>query len=196
MARHYNNFALITQNVDGLHQVAGSKGVIEIHGNIRRIRCAQCGHIAPQWVESAVPPPRCPRPGCNGKLRPDVVWFGEPLPADALRKALAASEECDLFFSIGTSAIVQPAASFPLIALEHRAIIIEINLRATPLTRQLFAHSNNFTPQQAEEIVSAQRPPAMLGFQFGKRPVGFFLRGHAGEVLPRLIKALWQSPAS
>ena len=79
-------------------------------------------------------PPRCR--GCGGRLRPDVVWFGETLPPDAIEAAVAASESCDLFFSIGTSTIVNPAASLPFEALQHGATVVEINPDATPLTHR------------------------------------------------------------
>jgi NAD-dependent deacetylase len=130
------NFTLVTQNVDNLHQRAGSQGVIELHGNIGRIKCAGDGRIITTWQEQQEQdetPPRCP--DCNQYLRPDVVWFGENLPHSALEQAMLAARHCDLFFSIGTSALVQPAASLPLLAVENGAILVEINPDQTPLTR-------------------------------------------------------------
>jgi NAD-dependent deacetylase len=132
MAHRVPAFTLITQNVDNLHQRAGSQDVIELHGNITRIRCAADGRIITPWQESDQLPPRCP--DCNHYLRPDVVWFGENLPRAALERARQETEQCDLFFSIGTSALVQPAASLPLLAVENGAILVEVNPEETPLT--------------------------------------------------------------
>jgi NAD-dependent deacetylase len=94
-------FTLITQNVDGLHQRAGSRQVIELHGNITRVKCSDDGQVVESWREEAEVPPRCPR--CGGMLRPDVVWFGEMLPAGALEASEAAARSCDVFLSVGTS---------------------------------------------------------------------------------------------
>jgi len=124
---------LITQNIDSLHQRAGSERVIQLHGNITRVRCSADGEAVKSWDESGEIPPRCPRCGCY--LRPDVVWFGEPLPQASLMKAIEVVERCELFFSIGTSSIVQPAASLPLYASRSGAMLVEINLEPTPLTR-------------------------------------------------------------
>ncbi len=123
---------LITQNVDGLHQRAGSTEVIELHGSIGRIICSNCGKVAQQFDESEQSPPPCRH--CHGLLRPDVVWFGENLPQQALSHAFSASAECDLFFSIGTAALVHPAASLPVEALENGTPVVEINPQSTPLT--------------------------------------------------------------
>lgn len=149
MARRYDNFALITQNVDGLHAAAGSADVIELHGNIRRVRCSNCGHPAPKWEESEERLPRCER--CSGLLRPDVVWFGEPLPRDELERATAAALGSQVFLSIGTSALVQPAASLPYVAKRAGAIIAEINAERTPLSASadfvLVGRSGEILPQ-------------------------------------------------
>lgn len=132
MARRVPQLTLITQNVDSLHQTAGSENVIELHGNLSRIKCSVCGRIADDWDASAEVPPRCSQ--CHGRLRPDVVWFGEALPAAALQQAFAAAAYCDLFFVVGTSALVQPAASLPLEALAKGTAVVEINPNRTPLT--------------------------------------------------------------
>jgi NAD-dependent deacetylase len=126
------SFTLITQNVDGLHQRAGSQNVIELHGNIRRVKCFEQGHFVETWDENAGLPPHCPH--CGSLLRPDVVWFGELLSKQALNQAYAAARECDVFFSIGTSGLVQPAASLPLLASKAKAMLVEINPQETPLT--------------------------------------------------------------
>jgi NAD-dependent deacetylase len=125
-------FTLITQNVDGLHQQAGSQNVIELHGNINRTKCFEENTIIEAWAQGDEVPPPCPH--CGGPLRPDVVWFGETLPQPALDAALAAAHTCDLFLSIGTSALVQPAASLPYYALQSNAILVEINPEETPLS--------------------------------------------------------------
>lgn len=125
-------FTLITQNVDGLHERAGSKNIIELHGNIMRTKCFDNGRLIQAWPETDEVPPRCPH--CGGMLRPDVVWFGESLPYDALETAVSSAQSCDIFFSIGTSSLVQPAASLPIEAIQAGAITVEINPQATPLT--------------------------------------------------------------
>jgi NAD-dependent deacetylase len=130
-------FTLITQNVDGLHHRAGSQKVVELHGSLQRVKCEREGLV---FSTEEIPdrmaeiPPRCP--SCGGLLRPDVVWFGENLPVDALETAWAEAEDCDVFLSVGTSALVQPAASLPLVARQHGALVVEINPETTPLTPQ------------------------------------------------------------
>lgn len=123
--RRVRHFTLITQNVDGLHQEAGSRRVIELHGNIRRVKCSRDGGVKDGWTEDGEVPPRCSE--CGGYLRPDVVWFGELLPARALQEAGSASLDCDLFFSIGTSNLVEPAASLPWTAHRHGAKVVVVN---------------------------------------------------------------------
>jgi NAD-dependent protein deacetylase/lipoamidase len=129
---HLDVFTLITQNVDGLHQRAGSHKVLELHGNIQRLKCFQEGVVVAEDEAVQGLTPRCPY--CGGLLRPDVVWFGEPLPAEALEQAKQAARVCDTFLSVGTSTLVQPAASLPWLALQHGAVVIEINPQATPLS--------------------------------------------------------------
>lgn len=128
LERRVEAFRLFTQNVDGLHQEAGSRNVVELHGSIRRVRCADCGRQAEQWDESGDRPPRCG--ACGGMLRPDVVWFGEYLPPGALEAAWAAAEDCDVFLSVGTSNLVEPAASLPWHAHRHGAQVIVVNTTA------------------------------------------------------------------
>ena len=126
---------IVTQNVDGLHQQAGSSNVIELHGNILRSKC-HLSHrpISRSWLEdSNQSPPRSPYVK-NGYARPDVVWFGEVLPQEAIDAAMQAAVNCDFCFSIGTTSLVQPAASLPMIALEHGAALVEINPQETPLS--------------------------------------------------------------
>jgi NAD-dependent deacetylase len=132
LARRVPQFTLITQNVDGLHQRAGSRAVIELHGNITRTKCFEEDSVVTDWTETGEVPPRCPR--CGGRLRPAVVWFEESLPAEALALALERSAACDVFLCIGTSTVVYPAAELPFRALAGGAIVVEINPDATPLT--------------------------------------------------------------
>ncbi len=132
LARRGAQFTLITQNIDSLHQRAGSQLVVELHGNISRVICARERRRVAEWSATDQTPPPCPH--CGALLRPDVVWFGEALPAEALWAAKRAAQESDIFLSIGTSGVVEPAASLPFVALKHNAVIIEINPEATPLT--------------------------------------------------------------
>ncbi|MDH3547489.1 MAG: NAD-dependent deacylase [Gammaproteobacteria bacterium] len=122
---------LVTQNVDGLHQRAGSRQVIEFHGNIFADRCFVEGCTV--TVESDADVPTCP--GCGGHVRPGVVWFGETIPDTALNAAFGAAAECDLFLSIGTSSLVYPAAGLAEIARDAAAIVAEINPQPTDLAR-------------------------------------------------------------
>ena len=132
LAKRVPHFSLITQNVDGLHQQAGSEGVIELHGSIVKVKCLGNNHPCETWSETEEVPPTCPI--CGSYLRPDVVWFGESLPIEKIQRAFDLSAQCDFFISIGTSAMVQPAASLPIEALNNGATLVEINLDETPLT--------------------------------------------------------------
>ena len=127
-----SHFTLITQNVDGLHARAGSRNVIELHGNIMVDQCFAEGCALTPADEIPGTPPRCAR--CGALVRPGVVWFGEALPPKALDDALAATKRCDVFLSIGTSNVVEPAASLPFTALRAGAAVIEINPERTPLS--------------------------------------------------------------
>jgi NAD-dependent deacetylase len=129
--KYYPVFHIITQNVDGLHQRAGSQNVIELHGNIMRNKCIACS-----YVNEATPEERgvlkCPQ--CGELLRPDVVWFGELLPEEAITLAQQVSADAEVFFSIGTSSTVEPAASLPFLAKANSAFIVEINPEGTPIS--------------------------------------------------------------
>ncbi len=135
LERRLPEFILMTQNVDGLHRRAGSQNVVELHGNIRRSKCSREGAIVEPDGDDADVPPSCPR--CGASLRPDVVWFGEALPADAVADAFDAVRSCDLFISAGTSGLVQPAASLPFEALDVGAVVVEVNPSDTPLTHHV-----------------------------------------------------------
>lgn len=151
---------VITQNVDDLHERAGSTEVIHLHGSLHEPRCFACGRVyagvatdlTDQPGSERLEPLRCER--CNGRVRPGVVWFGEPLPEQSMRSALAAARHCDCLLSIGTSGVVMPAARIPEVALEGGAVVVHINVQ----------------PVQ----VSA--------------PGEFSLVGQAGELLPTLLQ--------
>jgi len=159
LGRHVPELAVITQNVDDLHERAGSVLVTHLHGSLHAPRCSRCG--AAQAFATEVPtepdegrriaPPACTE--CGAPVRPGVVWFGESLPAQAWRTATLAAQECDLLFSIGTSSMVYPAAELPRLALAHGATVVQVNPAATP--RDVLAHHN--------------------------------LRGAAADVMPRLL---------
>lgn len=151
---------VITQNIDGLHVSAGSTDVIELHGNISNNLCFSCKRPAPRIADVASDrPPRCAH--CNGMLRPAVVWFGEMLPVGALERAVDVSQSADLFFCIGTSSLVEPAASLPRYASASGRTVVQINPEAT-------SHDS---------------------------VADYVLRGRAGDVLPRLVGAVWPEAA-
>jgi NAD-dependent deacetylase len=150
---------VVTQNIDNLHQAAGSVNVIEYHGNVSRLECIHCGAVygdsdynVDEIVEKRVPP-LCT--GCMGVLKPSVVFFGEMIPRDAMILSETEAQEADLVLVIGTSAVVYPAAGIHLIAKQHEARIIEFNTESTELTRY------------ATDI---------------------FIKGRAGTTLPELVK--------
>lgn len=133
LERRLNRFTLVTQNVDGLHQRAGQRSCLELHGNIWQTRCTREGIVEDnREVPLKRIPPICK---CGALLRPNVVWFGEGLPEPVLRKALMEVERCNIMLVVGTSAIVQPAASFPFLAKRVGAYIIEVNPEETPVSR-------------------------------------------------------------
>ena len=135
-SRRFPNFRLITQNVDGLHERASTRDVIRLHGSIWEVLCWRgCGSSPSRWRDDTVPlgeiPPRCPH--CGDWIRPGVVWFGEPLDPDIVDLATGAAN-CDVFITIGTSAVVHPAAGLIDLARRHRAYTVEINPEATAAT--------------------------------------------------------------
>ena len=126
---------VITQNIDGLHQAAGNTDVIEFHGTFAWQRCMECNRkLETGKVDTSEIPPRCQ---CGGILRPDVVFFGEMIPSDALWRSRQLAADCDLMLVVGTSAVVQPAALMPVIAKESGAKVVEINPEQTPLTADI-----------------------------------------------------------
>ncbi|CAG0968069.1 NAD-dependent protein deacylase [Burkholderiales bacterium] len=131
--RRTPSFLLATQNVDGLHARAGSRSLVELHGSLARVRCSREGRIVDRFDEPQDDePPRCPH--CGAFLRPDVVWFEEPLPADALARAEDGARRCDLMIVAGTSAEVYPAAALPRQAKAAGAMVVEVNPHETPLS--------------------------------------------------------------
>jgi NAD-dependent deacetylase len=133
--QYFESFPLVTQNVDSLHQQAGSSEVIELHGNIMRSICSETGlQIDDEWIKSNPGHPPVSPHHRHGLARPGVVWFGEQLPAGCMSRAMAKAYSCDVCFSIGTSTLVQPAASLPFVALEAGAVVIEINPVRTSLS--------------------------------------------------------------
>ena len=157
LERRIPELVLITQNVDGLHRRAGSQRVVELHGNIQRSKCSHEGVVVEPREDDTGVPPSCPR--CGAPLRPDVVWFGEMLPAGALEEAYEAARRCDLFLSIGTSGVVQPAASLPFEALRSGAVLVEVNPNDTPLT----GHAEYALRGRAGEVL-----PALVGTAYGE----------------------------
>ncbi|NBF05993.1 NAD-dependent protein deacylase [Pseudomonas sp. Fl5BN2] len=160
LARRVPRLTLITQNVDDLHERAGSPSVLHLHGSLHSPKCFACNRAfrgelpEPPTAEQGyrIEPPRCT--GCNGKIRPGVVWFGEALPQQALKDAFKAAGECDLLLSVGTSGLVQPAAQIPQLALQQGAAVVHINPQA-----QACAH-----------------------------PEEYHLKGKAGQLLPELLQ--------
>ncbi len=147
-------FTLITQNVDGLHERAGNRRVVKLHGDIWMVRCLGCGR---ERRDERVPlpelPPRCE---CGGLLRPGVVWFGEPLPPDAWEQAEAAARQAEVFLVVGTSAVVYPAAGLIPLAQSAGARVIEVNPDETPFSSRLDCSLRG----PAGELLPALIPPA------------------------------------
>jgi NAD-dependent deacetylase len=132
MEDHYLNFLLVTQNVDGLHGKAGNEKTVEIHGNIWRVRCLDESTEHYLYDHPLDPiPPKCE---CGALLRPAVVWFGEALPVEAITTATEHIQKCDVLMSVGTSGIVYPVASFPMLAKSSGSVIVDINMDETPIT--------------------------------------------------------------
>lgn len=152
MAAMLGSVRIVTQNVDGLHQLAGSERVVELHGNINRSKCSVSHRsISREWLQdSDEQPPPSPYVK-HGKARPDVVWFGEVLPQGALDEATAAASHCDFCFSVGTTSLVQPAAGLPLLALRNGAALVEINPVETPMSK----HADQCIRGPASEALSA-----------------------------------------
>jgi NAD-dependent protein deacetylase/lipoamidase len=134
LERRAPEFVLITQNVDGLHQRAGSRNVVELHGSIARVKCSHEGTIVARWDENERDVPLCP--SCGAYLRPDVVWFEEMLPEAALAPAEDAARRCDVLLVVGTSAEVYPAAALPESVRAAGALVVEVNPKVTALSAE------------------------------------------------------------
>ena len=163
MATAVPRLTLITQNVDDLHERAGSPRVLHLHGELARPYCASCRrpYALPTGVPAVAPdgeriePPRCD--SCGGRIRPGVVWFGEELPRSEWRAAVDAASGCDAFFCVGTSSLVQPAASLTDLAIGAGATTVQVNVGRTEIDAR----------------------------------VGHVLRGAAGSILPGLVAEVW-----
>ena len=149
LERKVNDFWLITQNVDGLHPLAGSQRLSEIHGNIWKVRCTQCERITFNRDVPIAILPACAT--CEGLLRPHIVWFGESLDPEDLQKSFDALRKCEVLLIIGTSGVVYPAASFGPIAKENGAFVAELNLDPTPnsdlVDMAIQGHAKDLVPQ-------------------------------------------------
>lgn len=169
MAQHFDSFVLVTQNVDGLHQRAGSERVLELHGNIRRNICSRTFKpISEEWMAEHAerrPPPSPHHP--DGLARPDVVWFGEALDEATLEAAFAAAADCDLMLVAGTAGAVQPAASLPYSARRTGARVVDVNPEATGISRSadwyLAGPGTQWLPALARAAGDASRAPAGTG---------------------------------
>ncbi len=139
---------IITQNIDGLHQLAGSGDVIEFHGNFAWQRCMDCDGLVPSsGLDLSSLPPRC---ACGGIYRPDCVFFGEMIPEESLARSRSLASSCDVMIVVGTSAVVQPAAMIPVIAKNSGAFIIEVNPEPTPLSHSI---SDRFLQGKAGHVL-------------------------------------------
>ena len=130
----YAEVTVLTQNIDGLHQKAGSSRVLELHGSIIKIKCSVCNFKDDIQGKFSENPPMCK---CGNMLRPDVVWFGESLPHDVWQKAMNYASRCDLMIVVGTSLVVSPANILPIYAQQNNAILIEINLENTDMSSKM-----------------------------------------------------------
>jgi NAD-dependent deacetylase len=156
----YPSFTLITQNTDGLHQRAGSGGIVELHGNIWRARCTRerCPSYQALCDLPETPlreiPPVCGK--CGALLRPDVVWYGEPLPMEAYERSHEIASRCDAMLVVGTSAVVHPAASLPLVAKHNGAFVVEVNTAYTPISAlvdaTLIGRAGDILPQVSSRV--------------------------------------------
>jgi NAD-dependent protein deacetylase/lipoamidase len=157
------SLVVVTQNVDGLHTDAGSRDVIELHGNIRRVKCLDRGHsfageLPPSDADEEDPPP-CP--ACGSPLRPDVVWFGELLPERAVERAWRLAGECDVLLLVGTSGTVWPAAELPHVARRSGARVVEVN----PISSELTPLADVFLQGAAGDVL-----PALVDALRARRP--------------------------
>ena len=147
----YAEVVILTQNIDGLHQKAGSTKVLELHGSIVKIKCSVCDFKDEIITEFSEIPPLCK---CGNILRPDVVWFGESLPQDVWQKAIIFSSQCDLMIIAGTSLVVSPANTLPIYAKQNNAILIEINPKKTDMSSEMDLVIRNTSARVLPKFVS------------------------------------------
>lgn len=153
----FKDVVVMTQNIDGLHQKAGSSKVLELHGSIIRIKCTSCDFQDDFITKFVEVPPKC---RCGKILRPDVVWFGEPLPQKVWKEAMIESSKCDIMIIAGTSLVVSPANTLPIYAKQNDAMLIEINPEETIMSSQMDLSirdtSSNILPKLLTYIQSIQ----------------------------------------
>jgi len=142
---------VLTQNIDGLHQRAGSTEVLELHGSIVKIKCSVCDFKSEILTEFIDMPPLC---RCGNILRPDVVWFGESLPQDIWQQAIIHASKCDVMIIVGTSLVVSPANTLPIYAKQNKALLIEINPEKTIMSSDVDLSIRNTSVMALPEIVS------------------------------------------
>ena len=147
----YAEVVVLTQNIDGLHQKAGSTKVLELHGSIVKIKCSVCSFKNEVTEEFSEIPPLCK---CGNLLRPDVVWFGESLPQDVWQNAMVFASQCDLMVIVGTSLVVSPANTLPIYAKQNNSILIEINSENTEMSSQMDLVVRNSSAIVLPEFVS------------------------------------------
>jgi NAD-dependent deacetylase len=161
LERVFPSLVVVTQNVDGLHRRAGSRDILELHGTLAAARCQRCGEEMEMEMASRRSPDHPPRHGCGGLFRPAVVWFGEPLPQEALARAFREAERCDLLLSVGTSAQVYPAAGVLEIAHRAGAALVEVNPEPTPFSARahlrIAAPAGEALPALVEAFAACRR---------------------------------------
>ena len=147
----YAQVVVLTQNIDGLHKKAGSSNVLELHGSIVKIKCSVCDYNEEILTEISDFPPICK---CGNILRPDIVWFGEPLPQDVWQNAIEFASQCDLMVVVGTSLTVSPANTLPLYAKQNNATLIEINPENTEMSGEMDEIIRNTSVEILPKLVS------------------------------------------
>lgn len=153
MENLFEQFAVITQNIDNLHRLAGSKRIYELHGNIERNYCIKCKKY---YDLKDIFPTQAIHCECGGLIRPDVVWFGELLPEDQYQESIACASSCDVLFSVGTSSVVYPAAYIPIYAKRSGAFLVEVNTNFTEISdladMTLIGKSGEILPEIVKEF--------------------------------------------
>jgi len=147
----YAQVIVLTQNIDGLHKKAGSSNVLELHGSIVKIKCSVCDYNKEILTEISDFPPLCK---CGNILRPDVVWFGEPLPQDVWQNAIEFASQCDLMVIVGTSLVVSPANTLPLYAKQNNAMLVEINPEKTDMSEEMDEIIRNTSVETLPKLIS------------------------------------------